>query len=92
MFRNEERYAGRKHAMIKNIKDANAFLKIVDQCQGDVMLRSCDGTEEFNLCSGIARYIALGKLCDENGELYEFYVMNNNDEHLFFEFLNDIKN
>lgn len=89
-MRHEEKYQGRKHALLKNVKDIEAFLRAVDKCDGDVMVRSCDETEEFNLKSLISRCIALGKLCDEGGDLYEFFVMQPSDEIHFFEFFNEI--
>lgn len=89
-MRNVERYEGRKHALLKNVKDIEAFLTAVDKCEGDVIIRSCDGSEEFNAKSTISRCIALGRLCDEGGDLYEFFIMNPRDEGYFLKFFLDI--
>jgi elongation factor G len=51
---------------LKNIKDLEAFRAAVRQCKGDVILRSTDGTEEFNLKSRLSEFIALGKLAQED--------------------------
>ena len=70
---------------LKNLKNIDAMFDTIEKCKGDVILRSCDGTEEYNLKSVISRYIAIGKLCDEHGDLYEIFCMDKSDEPLFFE-------
>lgn len=70
---------------LKNLKNIDDMLNTVERCKGDVILRSADGKEEFNLKSVLSRYIAIGRLCEEQGDAYEIFCMNKSDEPLFFE-------
>lgn len=65
---------------LNNINDLEAFRAAVRQCKGDVILRSIDGTEEFNLKSRLSEFVALGKLADVHGDQYEIFCMNLADE------------
>ena len=57
--------------LLKDMKDVNLLISAVEKCKGDVVLRSIDGSEEFNLKSKLSQYIAISKLCDEHGDEYE---------------------
>lgn len=70
---------------LRNLKNIDAMFDTIARCKGDVILRSSDGTEEYNLKSVISRYIAIGKLCDEQGDFYEIFCMDKSDEPFFFE-------
>lgn len=74
---------------LKNIKDLEAFRAAVRQCKGDVILRSTDGTEEFNLKSRLSEFIALGKLADTHGDQYEIFCMNYADEAILLKYFYD---
>lgn len=65
---------------LKNVKDLDAFMAAVNQCNGDVYLLSQDKTEQFNLKSRLSSYLALGKLLEDEGENYEVYCQFSTDE------------
>lgn len=77
--------------LLKNLKDINLFKDAVEKCTGDVILRSIDGTEEFNLKSVISRYIAIGRLCEEHGDEYEVFCLNRSDINFMLQFFHEIK-
>ena len=76
--------------LLKNIKDINLLINAVDKCTGDVLLRSVDGTEEFNLKSKLSQYIAIGKLCADHGDEYEIFCSNKSDEGYMLGFFLDL--
>lgn len=41
--------------LLKNITDVNALLAAIAKCKGDVILRSVDGSETFNLKSKLSQ-------------------------------------
>ena len=45
--------------LLKNLNDIALFTEAVKKCSGDVILRSMDGTEEFNLKSSFSQYLAI---------------------------------
>ena len=77
--------------ILKNVKDIKALVAAVKKCKGDVILRSVDGKEEFNLKSTLSQYIAIGKLCEEHGDDYEVFCMNREDENYMLEFFHNLK-
>lgn len=72
--------------LLKNAKDIRMLLEIVHKCKGDVILRSLDGIEEFNLNSTLSQYIAINRLYDERGDQYEIYCTNKDDEVYMMQF------
>lgn len=76
--------------ILKNVKDIKALVAAVKKCKGDVILRSVDGKEEFNLKSTLSQYIAIGKLCEEHGDDYEVFCMNREDETYMIEFFHKL--
>ena len=74
---------------LNNINDLEAFRAAVKQCKGDVILRSIDGTEEFNLKSRLSEFIALGKLADAHGDQYEIFCTNYVDESILLKYFYD---
>lgn len=66
--------------LLKNAKDIDKLIEAVNRCRGDVLLRSTDGREEFNLKSVLSRYVAIGQLCQEHGDEYELFCMDRADE------------
>ena len=77
--------------LLKDIKDVNSLIDAVNKCHGDVILRSMDGSEEFNLKSQLSRYIAIGRLCEEHGDEYEVFCMNKNDEGYMMQFFYELR-
>jgi len=76
--------------LLKNAKDIDNLIKAVDQCRDDVLLRSIDGREEFNLKSVLSRYVAIGELCKDHGDNYEVFCMNRADEVYMLNFFHDL--
>lgn len=77
--------------LLKNAKDVNSLIEAVAKCKGDVILRSVDGSEVFNLKSVMSQYIAIGRLCEDHGDEYEIFCMNRDDEHYMFKFFYNLK-
>lgn len=76
--------------LLKNAKDVKSLIAAVKKCKGDVILRSIDGTEEFNLKSILSQYIAIGRLCEECGDQYEIFCMNHDDEPYMLQFFHNL--
>ena len=76
--------------LLKNAKNAEELSKVIAKCEGDVILRSVDGTEEFNMKSELSRFIAIGRLCEERGEYYEIFCMNKSDEQYLLKFFHEM--
>lgn len=72
--------------LLKNAKDIDNLIAAVDRCRDDVILRSTDGREEFNLKSVLSRYVAIGQLCRDHGDEYEIFCMNPADEGYMLNF------
>ena len=72
--------------LLKNAKDIDNLIQAVNRCRGDVLLRSTDGREEFNLKSVLSRYVAIGELCKDHGDRYEVFCMNRADEGYMLNF------
>ena len=52
---------------LRSEADVQQFLDAVNQCGGDVYLKSPEG-DIFNLKSSMSRYIAIGRLIEEQGD------------------------
>ena len=72
-------------------KNVDSLIETVSKCEGDVLLKSVDGREVFNLKSVMSRYIAIGRLCDDHGDEYEVFCMNREDEHFLLQFFYNLK-
>lgn len=72
--------------LLNSKKDIENLFSALDKCRDKVYLRSADGTEEFNLKSDVSRYAAVGKLCQDHGDEYEFYCDDRRDEGNIMEF------
>lgn len=72
--------------LLNNLEDACILIDIVKKCKSDVLLRSIDGTEEFNLKSTLSQYIAISKLCAERGNEYEVHCADKDDEVYMMQF------
>ena len=76
--------------LLKNAKDIDNLIDAVNHCRDDVLLRSTDGREEFNLKSVLSRYMAIGELCRDHGDSYEVFGMNRADEGYMMNFFNNL--
>jgi hypothetical protein len=77
--------------LLKNAKDVNSLIDAVDKCQGQVILRSMDGSEEFNLKSQLSRYIAIGRLCEDHGDEYEIFCLDRDDTAYMLQFFHELR-
>ena len=77
--------------LLRNAKEIDKLIEAVDRCRDDVLLRSTDGKEEFNLKSVLSRYIAIGELCKDHGDSYEIFCMNRADERYMMHFFEDLE-
>ena len=74
---------------LKNIKEVEAFRKVIHECEGDVYLKSQDG-DVFNLKSALSEYIALGQLLSEQGDNLELFADKREDEAKLISFLAEL--
>ena len=79
---------GNTKMKLANIKEANSFLKTVDECTGDVWLESADG-DKINLKSKLSQYVAISALISCEGESLELYCSLPEDEMKFFRFFSE---
>ena len=74
---------------LKNIKEVEAFRKVIHECEGDVYLKSPEG-DVFNLKISLSEEIALGRLLGEAGDSLELFASRREDEARLIAFLNEI--
>lgn len=74
---------------LKNIKEVEAFRKVIHECEGDVYLKSPEG-DVFNLKSAMSEYIALGQLLSEQGDNLELFADRREDEALLLNFIAEL--
>lgn len=77
--------------MLKNVRDIDALRTAIAKCEDDVLLKSCDGRETFNMKSTLSQYVAIGELLKDHGDTYEFFCMNKRDEAHLMEFFKELK-
>ena len=73
---------------ITNIKEVEAFLNVVNDCEGDVTLTSIYG-DRYNLKSKLSQYVAIAALVGEHGEALELWCTNKADEAKFMKWFNE---
>lgn len=76
--------------LLKNSKNVEGLVAAIAQCKGDVVLRSVDGKEEFNMKSTLSQYIAVSRLCEECGDYYEIFCMDRTDESYLLQFFHEM--
>lgn len=76
--------------LLKNVHDIDLLIDAIGHCRDDVILRSVDGKEEFNMKSRLSQYIAIERLHRECGDQYEFFCMNPSDESYMLKFFYDM--
>ncbi len=77
--------------MLKNINNVDALITAVSKCQGDVILKSADDKEQYNLKSELSQFVGIAKLCEERGDEYEVFCMNRADEGNLLEFFGELE-
>lgn len=73
---------------IKNVKDVETFLKVVNECKGEVTLTSIYG-DKYNLKSTLTQYVAVAALVGEHGEDLELWCTDKDDERRFLQMLKE---
>ena len=73
---------------IKNIKNVETFLAVVNECKGEVTLTSVYGNK-YNLKSALTQYVAIAALLGDHGEELELWCTDNDDEKKFFKMFNE---
>ena len=76
--------------LLKNSNNVEGLVAAIAQCKGDVVLRSVDGKEEFNMKSTLSQYIAVSRLCEEYGDYYEIFCMDRTDEPYLLQFFHEM--
>jgi hypothetical protein len=73
---------------IKNLKDVETFLNVVNECKGDVTLTSQYG-DKFNLKSALTQYVAIAALVGEHGYELELWCSDKEDEMKFLKMFDE---
>jgi hypothetical protein len=73
---------------LNNIKEIEGFLATVNQCKGNVYLRSLE-CDIYNLKSALSQYTAIGALLSEHGDELELFCEEQCDEQLFFKYFEE---
>ena len=74
---------------LRSEADIEQFLDAVNQCGGDVYLKSPEG-DIFNLKSSMSRYIAIGRLIEEQGDTLELFADRKEDQALLMPLVEDL--
>ena len=64
---------------LRSEADIQAFLDAVNACAGEVYLKSPEG-DIFNLKSSMSRYVAIGRLIEEQGDSLELFANRKEDQ------------
>ncbi len=75
-----------KNMKLQNIDQLHEFLKIIDDCKGDVYLTSPYG-DKYNLKSKLSQYIAVAALLGEHGDELEIWCDDKEDETKIIQYL-----
>lgn len=73
---------------LTNISEVNDFIKIINECKGDVWLESMEG-DKINLKSKISQYVAISALISIEGDNLDLYCSLPEDEAKFLKFFED---
>ena len=75
---------------LNNVKDIQAFMKVLDMCRGQVWLESAEG-DRFDLKSLFSRYVAIGNLLEDHNDKLLLYASDYNDEVILMNFLKELE-
>lgn len=73
---------------LTNISEVNTFIKIINECKGDVWLESVEG-DKINLKSKLSQYIAISALLSIEGDKLDLYCSLPEDEVKFIRFFEE---
>ena len=73
---------------IKNIKNVETFLAVVNECKGEVTLTSVYG-DKYNLKSALTQYVAVAALLGDHGEELELWCTDKDDDKKFLKMFNE---
>ncbi|MCC6095240.1 MAG: polya polymerase [Eubacterium sp.] len=59
---------------LQNIKDVNAFFKVIDQCKGRVELVTAEG-DRLNLKSKLSQYVSLANIFSNEASIPELEIV-----------------
>ena len=76
---------GDKYVKLNNAIEIDAFQRAINKCKGDVWFESIYG-DRLNLKSVLSRYVAFGKLINDEGENLELFCSLPEDECNFYKF------
>ena len=74
---------------LRSEADIQEFLDAVNACEGEVYLKSPEG-DIFNLKSSMSRYIAIGRLIEEQGDSLELFADRKEDQALLMPLVEDL--
>lgn len=72
---------------LRNIQQIEEFLAAVRKCKSDVWLESTSG-DKFSMKSKFSTYVALGALLSAQGDQFELFCANHEEEVYFYDFFN----
>ena len=73
---------------IKNIKNVETFLEVVNGCKWEVTLTSVYG-DKYNLKSALTQYVAVAALVGDHGEELELWCTDKDDEKKLLKMFNE---
>ena len=74
---------------LRSEADIQAFMDAVNACQGEVYLKSPE-VDIFNLKSSMSRYIAIGRLIEEQGDTLELFANRQEDQARLMPLVEDL--
>ena len=74
---------------LRSEADIQACLDAVNACEGEVYLKSPEG-DIFNLKSSMSRYIAIGRLIEEQGDNLELFASRKEDQARLMPLVEDL--
>ena len=66
---------------VQNIKDINAFFKMIDTCEGTVELVTGEG-DRLNLKSKLSQYVSLANIFAKDSEIPEMEIVASEPEDI----------
>ena len=76
---------------LTNISEVDTFIKLINECKGDVWLESVEG-DKINLKSKLSQYIAISALISIEGDHLDLYCSLPEDEMRFIAFFRENPN